>query len=710
MPPRSELFDLVRSCERRSWSKEDRREAARRGARDGSGRRARHGRIGPCDVVQALHGRQGRQARRARRVGAPGRRHQHHRAVRCLARALRRQVRDHPWSRAARAAATPSARSSARRSACGARTRIASPITGPARVDLFNLDRVDFFYNTSAPLSQFFWGEDETLRRITRIIRTTQPEIYIGFTPSLAAGHGNHQQAGRYIWEGVKAAADPTMFPEQLRGPNALRTWQVKKVFSGGSVPQPSPPAPAARRRRRTAPPGSSRRGLDTVAGVWTGYDSPYLWPPGNVQGQPGGLGRSRWAQVARRGRARLPDPEPRDVPGRPRTPGCSALRHDRLVRAVPAELNAGGDAEPGRRQDDAILYGAVKRDPGGLPLGTLEYMTFSRFFNAPGAPFEATVHVRVGARDAPARQRRADASRRAGRSTPAEARSGRSRARRESTVTFDVTPARRRGRQHELQDLRAATRPAGRPATRTTSCAWSRPSRAASSAGASGRSTTTGSLNTAPRALRIGRSPAAQSMGDRRDDHRPGRGPQLVGRAADRHRRAGAAGRLHRRRRLEALRHARAGRGRDGRVRSSRTPTRRCPRARTRRSRSRRPTARRRRLRQREPDVSLVPTTTIPEAAARAGASTAPRARASTAGPRSTSAGAGRAPSARPAGVDCGTSRDASATPRRAPTPRSPATATPCTSSCTCATTSRATPSRRRSASRTGSPTRSRS
>ena len=37
------------------------------------------------------------------------------------------------------------------------------------------------------------------------------------------------------IWEGIKAAADPTMFPEQLTGPNALSTWRVKKAFSGGS-------------------------------------------------------------------------------------------------------------------------------------------------------------------------------------------------------------------------------------------------------------------------------------------------------------------------------------------------------------------------------------------------------------------------------------------------------------------------------------------
>src|SRR5689334_12407939 len=107
-------------------------------------------------------------------------------------------------------------------------------------VDIFNIDSVDFFYNQSAPLTEYFWGT-ETLRRITRIIRMTQPDVYIGFTPTLNAGHGNHQQAGRYIWEGMKAAADPNMFPEQLTGPNALSTWQVKKVFSGGSTA----PAPA---------------------------------------------------------------------------------------------------------------------------------------------------------------------------------------------------------------------------------------------------------------------------------------------------------------------------------------------------------------------------------------------------------------------------------------------------------------------------------
>ena len=176
-------------------------------------------------------------------------------------------------------------------------------------VDIFNLDRVDFFYNQSAPLTQQFWDHDETLRRVTRIIRMTQPEIYIGFTPTLeGAGHGNHQQAGRLIWEGVLAAADPEMFPEQLTGPHALSTWQVKKVFSGGQTAGTGGTTASA-----DCTTGFLPAGLDTVAGVWTGYESPYLWPAGNLQDRPAGSHKT-WAQVAQEGRARVPDPEPRDV------------------------------------------------------------------------------------------------------------------------------------------------------------------------------------------------------------------------------------------------------------------------------------------------------------------------------------------------------------------------------------------------------------
>src|SRR3954454_14757634 len=173
-------------------------------------------------------------------------------------------------------------------------------------VDIFNLDRVDFFYNQSAPLTQYFWEHNETLRRVTRIIRMTQPDVYIGFTPTLNAGHGNHQQAGRFIWEGVLAAADPNMFPEQLRGANALSTWQVKKSYSGGST-APNPPAgtsfPSPACTTGFTP---STTNLDTVVGTWTGYESPYLWPPGNTQGRPADDNKI-WEQIHNEGASAYP-------------------------------------------------------------------------------------------------------------------------------------------------------------------------------------------------------------------------------------------------------------------------------------------------------------------------------------------------------------------------------------------------------------------
>jgi LmbE family N-acetylglucosaminyl deacetylase len=265
-------------------------------------------------------------------------------------------------------------------------------------VDLFYLDKVDFFYNQSAPLTDFFWGHDDTLGRITRIIRMTRPDIYIGFGPTLAVGHGNHQWAGRMIWEGFTAAADPTMFPEQLTGPHALSTWQVKKAFSGGST--------AGTGGTTTAPDCTtgfipSAGNVDTVAGVWTGYDSPYLWPAGNVQGQPAGTPKS-WEQVHLEGSSAYPT-QSRVMFTGSASPNCRRFGMTRAVVPFQPNTNPDGTANPLAGKDDAILYGAAVPDPGGLPLGTLEYITFSRFFNVAGQPFQATVHLRSGSGTIPA-------------------------------------------------------------------------------------------------------------------------------------------------------------------------------------------------------------------------------------------------------------------------------------------------------------------
>src|SRR3954465_6009977 len=276
-------------------------------------------------------------------------------------------------------------------------------------IDIFNIDSVDFFYNQSAPLTQFFWGT-ETLRRITRVIRMTQPDVYIGFSPSLAVGHGNHQMAGRYIWEGMQAAADPNMFPEQLTGPNALSTWQVKKVFSGGATGGTGGTTTAADCTTGFTPGTATAPNLDNVVGVWTGYDSPYKWPAGNIHGTlatppttPPAAGTPKTgAQVASEGSSAYPT-QSRVMQKGTAAAGCSRFGMTNNFVPFQPNVNPDGKANANAGKAAAVLYGAVKADPGGLPLGTLEYLTFSRFYNAPGTPFQAVLHVKSGAGTIPA-------------------------------------------------------------------------------------------------------------------------------------------------------------------------------------------------------------------------------------------------------------------------------------------------------------------
>jgi LmbE family N-acetylglucosaminyl deacetylase len=77
------------------------------------------------------------------------------------------------------------------------------------------------------------WGRDPLLRDMVRVIRTERPLVLISrFQGNLRDGHGNHQAAGLYTQLAYKAAADPAMFPEQVK--EGLRPWQVQKLYMGG--------------------------------------------------------------------------------------------------------------------------------------------------------------------------------------------------------------------------------------------------------------------------------------------------------------------------------------------------------------------------------------------------------------------------------------------------------------------------------------------
>ena len=301
--------------------------------------------------------------------------------------------------------------------------------------DLFYLDKVDFFYNQSAPLTEYVWGHEDTLRRVTRIIRETQPDIYVGFTPTLAAGHGNHQEAGRLIWEGVQAAADPKMFPDQLIGPHKLSTWEVKKVVSGGSTAGTGGSTDKPDCTTGFVPAVDN---LDTVAGVWTGYDSPYTWPAGNLQGVPAGQPKT-WAQVAMEGRLAYPT-QSRTMFKQVASPSCSRFGVTESYVPFQPNLTAAGSPNRSAGLDDALLFGAALPDPGGLPLGTQLYLKFARSVNVAGQPFTVTVHEKAGVRALAAGRVRLSVP--DGWTVGPARRIGRLRAHQQASVAFTVTPA----------------------------------------------------------------------------------------------------------------------------------------------------------------------------------------------------------------------------------------------------------------------------
>ncbi|MGO1383576.1 MAG: PIG-L family deacetylase, partial [Arachnia sp.] len=254
-------------------------------------------------------------------------------------------------------------------------------------VDIYNIDAVDFYYNTSAPLTEEVWGSDRVQRQVVRVIRQTQPEILNGWSPSMAVGHGNHQYAGRVVYEAAAMAADPLMFPEQLTGPDALQTWQVKKITNVRFGRQGTGGLDAPECNTGWV---SSADNPYTVVGTWTGFDSPYTWVEGNIQGQLAGTPMT-WAQVGREGnrvhatqaRTKFADLWP-----------SSCERYDVVQSLVPIQANG----SPENSRDDAILFGAVVADPGGMPLGSTYTVEASDYFQAPGAPFDVTVTAQSGA------------------------------------------------------------------------------------------------------------------------------------------------------------------------------------------------------------------------------------------------------------------------------------------------------------------------
>ena len=233
---------------------------------------------------------------------------------------------------------------------------------------IYNLDQVDFYYTVSSPLTEELWGAEDTLERIVRVIRYTRPNVITTMNPSPTPGnHGHHQYAARLAVQAFEAAADPTMFPDQIED-EGLEPWRAGAIYRGGATGS-GPTGPVCAYSYVPAEP------TDEVYGIWSGTPS------------EANDGRS-WAAIARDGQreyasqgwAVFPD-----VDTNPAALGCG------YFTLIDSRVPHSGD----RLSPTAMLEGALEPALGGLPLGTEFYLSTDSFDVVPGQSLTVTAHAR---------------------------------------------------------------------------------------------------------------------------------------------------------------------------------------------------------------------------------------------------------------------------------------------------------------------------
>lgn len=236
--------------------------------------------------------------------------------------------------------------------------------------DVYYLDKVDFFYTVSAPLTRSVWGEQDTLSRVVRLIRETTPKIIVTMNPAPVPGqHGNHQEAGRLAIEAYFDAGDPLKFGTQISDEH-LSPWQASRLFAQGA----SGTGPAGATCSSAFTPTDPTQ---DVYGVWAGA--------------PSRTGNGNWAQIAvqaahfyvTQGLGATPPPptDPQRIP---------CIYYTQIDSRVPFTI--------GNRAPDAMLEGATAPTRGGLPAGTELFLTTSRSTLTPEQSFEVTVHSQAPA------------------------------------------------------------------------------------------------------------------------------------------------------------------------------------------------------------------------------------------------------------------------------------------------------------------------
>lgn len=87
----------------------------------------------------------------------------------------------------------------------------------------------DFGFSKNPEETLAFWNKDSTLADMVWVIRNFKPDVIINRFPTTGeGGHGHHTASAILALEAFEAAANPAMFPEQLK---YTQVWQAKRLF-----------------------------------------------------------------------------------------------------------------------------------------------------------------------------------------------------------------------------------------------------------------------------------------------------------------------------------------------------------------------------------------------------------------------------------------------------------------------------------------------
>ena len=106
----------------------------------------------------------------------------------------------------------------------------------------------DFGFSKTPEEALSTWGEEETMRRLVRVIRESRPDVLFTSFLDVYGQHGHHRAMNEATKRAFELAADPAAFPEQLD--QGLRIWQPRKLYlpaesgAGSTYADDEPPPP----------------------------------------------------------------------------------------------------------------------------------------------------------------------------------------------------------------------------------------------------------------------------------------------------------------------------------------------------------------------------------------------------------------------------------------------------------------------------------